>query len=237
MSDFFYDLGSQFYQNFIEADRWRRYLDGLGISFTVTIVALALGIVLGVLVAIVRSSYEQKQTKKSGWLKFVNAICKIYITVIRGTPMMVQLLIMNFVIFQSSRNLVGIAILALGINSGAYVSEIIRSGIMSIDRGQMEAGRSLGLTYGVVMQNVIIPQAVKNILPALGNEMITLFKDSSLVTVIGLADLTKVAIQIQAKTYQAFMPFIGIACIYLIVVMILTKLLDALERRLRRSER
>ena len=108
---------------------------------------------------------------------------------------------------------------------------------MSIDRGQMEAGRSLGLTYGVVMQNVIIPQAVKNILPALGNEMITLFKDSSLVTVIGLADLTKVAIQIQAKTYQAFMPFIGIACIYLIVVMILTKLLDALERRLRRSER
>lgn len=151
--------------------------------------------------------------------------------------MMVQLLIMNFVIFQSSRNLVGIAILALGINSGAYVSEIIRSGIMSIDRGQMEAGRSLGLTYGVVMQNVIIPQAVKNILPALGNEMITLFKDSSLVTVIGLADLTKVAIQIQAKTYQAFMPFIGIACIYLIVVMILTKLLDALERRLRRSER
>ena len=151
--------------------------------------------------------------------------------------MMVQLLIMGFVFFASSRNLIGIAILALGINSGAYVAEIIRGGIMSIDKGQMEAGRSLGLGYGTVMKSVIIPQAVKNILPALGNELITLFKDTSLVTVIGLADLTKVAIQIQAQTYQKFMPFIGIALMYLVCVLIMTKILGYFERRMRRSDR
>ena len=151
--------------------------------------------------------------------------------------MMVQLLIMGFVFFASSRNLIGIAILALGINSGAYVAEIIRGGIMSIDKGQMEAGRSLGLGYGTVMKSVIIPQAVKNILPALGNELITLFKDTSLVTVIGLADLTKVAIQIQAQTYQKFMPFIGIALMYLVCVLVMTKILGYFERRMRRSDR
>ena len=151
--------------------------------------------------------------------------------------MMVQLLIMGFVIFKSSRNLVGVAILSLGINSGAYTAEIIRSGIMSIDPGQMEAGRSLGMDYITVMKDIIIPQAIKNILPALGNELITLFKDTSLVTVIGLTDLTKAAQQIQAKTYQAFMPYIGIALMYLVVVMILTKLLGILERRMRESDR
>ena len=151
--------------------------------------------------------------------------------------MMVQLLIMGFVVFSMSRNLLMIAILTLGINSGAYVSETIRSGIMSIDKGQMEAGRSLGMGYGTVMRFIIIPQAIKNILPALGNELITLFKDTSLVTVIGLIDITKVAIQVQAKTYQAFMPFIGIAAVYLIVVLIFTKLLDRLERRMRQSDR
>ena len=151
--------------------------------------------------------------------------------------MMVQLLIMGFIVFASSRNLVMIAIITMGINSGAYVSEIIRSGIMSIDKGQMEAGRSLGMGYVPVMRHIIIPQAIKNILPALGNELITLFKDTSLVTVIGLADLTKVAIQVQAKTYQAFMPFIGIAVVYLTIVLILTWLLGILERRLRQSDR
>ena len=162
---------------------------------------------------------------------------KIYITVIRGTPMMVQLLIMGFVVFAASRNLVLIAILTLGINSGAYVSETIRSGIMSIDPGQMEAGRSLGMKYPTVMKDIIIPQAIKNILPALGNEMITLFKDTSLVTVIGLADITKVAVQIQAKTYQALMPLVGIALVYLVCVIIMTWLLGKLERRLRKSDR
>ena len=231
-------LVEQFYQSFIEADRWKRYLEGLGVSFTVTLGALALGIILGILVAIIRTLHDQQRAgqEKAG-LGILNKICEIYITIIRGTPMMVQLLIMGFVIFSASRNLVGVAILSLGINSGAYTAETIRSGIMSIDPGQMEAGRSLGMTYATVMKDIIIPQAIKNILPALGNELITLFKDTSLVTVIGLTDLTKVAIQIQAKTYQAFMPFIGIAIMYLVVVLILTKLLGILERRMRRSER
>ena len=238
MSAFFSSLGSQFYQSFVEADRWKRYLDGLRISFIVTLGSLAIGIVLGILVAVVRTMHDQQKIGKvSGGLKALNVICEIYTTVIRGTPMMVQLLIMGFVIFAASRNLVGVAILALGINSGAYVSEIIRSGIMSIDPGQMEAGRSLGMGYTTVMKDIIIPQAIKNILPALGNELITLFKDTSLVTVIGLTDLTKVAMQIQAKTYQAFMPFIGIAIMYLVVVMILTWLLGILERRMRKSDR
>ena len=151
--------------------------------------------------------------------------------------MMVQLLIMGFVVFSASRHLILVAILSLGINSGAYVSEIIRSGIMSIDPGQMEAGRSLGMNYGTVMKDIIIPQAIKNILPALGNEMITLFKDTSLVTVIGLADLTKVAMQVQARTYQAFMPFIGIAAVYLVIVLCMTWIFGRLERRMRRSDR
>ena len=232
------NLIQQFTQSFLEASRWKRYLQGLGVSFTVTLGALALGIVLGILVAVIRTVHDQQRAgQEKGWIGFLNAICQIYVTVIRGTPMMVQLLIMGFVIFSASRNLIGVAILTLGINSGAYTAEIVRSGIMSIDPGQMEAGRSLGMTYGTVMKDIIIPQAIKNILPALGNELITLFKDTSLVTVIGLTDLTKVAIQIQAKTYQAFMPFVGIALMYLTVVLILTKLLHILERRLRKSDR
>ncbi len=218
--------------------RWKLYLQGLTVSFRVMLGALALGVVLGILVAIVRTKYDQQKTGSGNpGLAVINLICKIYITVIRGTPMMVQLLIFGFVIFSASRHLILIAILALGINSGAYVSEIIRGGIMSIDVGQMEAGRSLGMRYGTVMKDIIIPQAVKNILPALGNEMITLFKDTSLVTVIGLADLTKVAMQIQSKTFQALVPFIGIAIMYLVVVMIMTWLLGIAERRLRRSDR
>ncbi len=231
----FSGLEAQFAQSFIENNRW---VKGLGISFEVTLGALCLGVILGVLVAVIRTSHDQQAPgHKNILLGILNAICKIYTTVIRGTPMMVQLLIMGFIVFASSRNLVMIAVITMGINSGAYVSEIIRSGIMSIDKGQMEAGRSLGMGYVPVMRHIIIPQAIKNILPALGNELITLFKDTSLVTVIGLADLTKVAIQVQAKTYQAFMPFIGIAVVYLTIVLILTWLLGILERRLRQSDR
>ena len=228
MGALFSDLAAQFHQAFIEADRWQRYLDGIGVSFTVTIGALVIGIILGVLVAVVRTLHDQqKPSEQNALLSILNSIGQVYTTVIRGTPMMVQLLIMGFVIFKSSRNLVGVAILSLGINSGAYTAEIIRSGIM----------RSLGMDYITVMKDIIIPQAIKNILPALGNELITLFKDTSLVTVIGLTDLTKAAQQIQAKTYQAFMPYIGIALMYLVVVMILTKLLGILERRMRESDR
>lgn len=231
-------MKEQFLQSFVTGGRWKLYLQGLGVSFRVMLGALVLGVILGILVAIVRTKYDQqKEGHKNPLLAIVNAICKVYITVIRGTPMMVQLLIFGFVIFAASRHLILIAILALGINSGAYVSEIIRGGIMSIDVGQMEAGRSLGMNYGTVMKDIIIPQAIKNILPALGNEMITLFKDTSLVTVIGLADLTKVAMQIQAKTYQALMPFLGIAVMYLVVVLIMSWALGLVERRLRRSDR
>jgi His/Glu/Gln/Arg/opine family amino acid ABC transporter permease subunit len=239
MNDFFQDLQFQFTQSFVSENRWALYLNGLKISFIVMLGALALGIILGILVAVVRTAYDQKKKEKrsSAGLSVLNVIVKIYVTVIRGTPMMVQLLIMGFVVFAQSRNLIMIAILTLGINSGAYVSETIRSGIQSINPGQMEAGRSLGMSYGTVMRLVIIPQAIKNILPALGNEMIILFKDTSLVTVIGLADLTKVAIQIQARTYQAFMPFVGIALVYLAVVMLMTWALGKVERRLAASDR
>lgn len=234
---FFGSVKEQFIQSFVFNGRWQLYLKGIGVSFILTVCALAMGIVLGILVAIVRTRHDQMLGQPMNPLfKIVNGICKVYVTVIRGTPMMVQLLIWGFVIFATSRKLIGVAILALGVNSGAYVAEIIRGGIMSIDKGQMEAGRSLGMKYGTVMKDIIIPQAIKNILPALGNELITLFKDTSLVTVIGLTDLTKVAMQIQAKTYQAFMPFIGIAIMYLIVVMILSWLLGKLERRMRRSD-
>lgn len=238
MGDYFESIRFQFNQSFVEGDRWLLYLDGLKVSCIVTLGALCIGIVLGILVAIVRTTYDtQSKGSRSPLIAVLDKFCKIYVTCIRGTPMMVQLLIWGFVVFAKSRFKIGVAIIALGINSGAYVSEIIRSGIMSIDKGQMEAGRSLGMPYGTVMKDIIIPQAIKNILPALGNELITLFKDTSLVTVIALADLTKVAMQIQAKTYQAFMPFIGIALIYLSIVLILTWLLGILERRLRRSDR
>jgi His/Glu/Gln/Arg/opine family amino acid ABC transporter permease subunit len=227
-----------FYQSFLEGDRWLLYLKGLGVTFQVTLLALLLGVVLGVLVAVVRTMHAQQRIgRKNPLLGVLNGLCLIYTTVIRGTPMMVQLLIMYFVIFAGTRNQLGVAMLAFGINSGAYVSEIIRGGIMSVDAGQMEAGRSLGLGYVPVMRFVVIPQAVKNILPALGNELITLFKETSIVTVIGLVDLTKVAMQIQARTYQALMPFFGIALMYLVVVMILTWLLGILERRMRKSDR
>ncbi len=238
--DFFQSLQYQFRQSFLgpDGDRWMLYLNGLKISLVVTIGALIIGIILGILIAVVRTTYDQQAPgRRNPVLTVADKICKVYVTCIRGTPMMVQLLIWGFVIFAASRFLVGVAILALGINSGAYVAEIIRSGIMSVDKGQMEAGRSLGMGYGVVMKDIIIPQAIKNILPALGNELITLFKDTSLVTVIGLADLTKVAIQIQARTYQAFMPFVGIAIMYLVIVLVLTWLLGIFERKLRKSDR
>ncbi len=236
--DFWANLQKDFYQSFVEGDRWLSYLKGLGVTIKLTLGALVIGLVLGILVAVVRSLHDQMDDRrKNVFLNILNAICKLYTTVIRGTPMMVQLLIMYFVIFAGTRNQEGVAILAFGINSGAYVSEIVRSGIMSIDKGQMEAGRSLGFNYIQTMWYIIIPQALKNILPALVNELIALVKETSIVTVIGLVDLTKAAILIQSKTYQAFMPFIAIALVYLAIVMLLTSLLGKLERRLRNSDR
>ena len=213
------------------ASSW--WLTGLRNTLLITLLALCIGVVLGFTVAIIRSTYEQ-----TGKLKVLNAICKVYLSVIRGTPTMVQVLIFNFVIFASiAVNEVIVGGVAFGINSGAYVAEIVRSGIMSIDKGQMEAGRSLGLDYAQTMRLIVIPQAIKNILPALGNEMITLLKDTSLVSVIALRDVTKQAQNIVSNTYQAYVPYVSLAIIYLVLVIILTKLLGIFERRLRESDR
>ena len=232
------ELNKDFYQAFVQEGRWNMYVEGIGNTLKVAVLALVLGFVLGLLVAVVRTFHDQRREEKSSILLGVlNFLCKIYTTVIRGTPMMVQLLIMGFVIFKSSRNLVGIAALAFGINSGAYVAEIIRGGLMSVDSGQMEAGRSLGLNYVKTMWYIIIPQAIKNILPALGNELITLLKETSVCGFIGLADLTKGAMIVQSRTYAPYMPYISIAVIYLVLVLALTGLLNLLERRLRASDR
>jgi len=228
-----------FYQSFIQGSRWLMYAKGLLVTMEITAVALLIGVALGILVAVIRTTHDLQRPGRRGnpVVGLLNVLCKVYTTVIRGTPMMVQLLIMYFVIFAGSRNQTGLAMLAFGINSGAYVSEIIRGGIMSVDQGQTEAGRSLGMSYSPVMRYIVIPQAIKNIFPALGNELITLFKETSIVTVIGLVDLTKAAILVQSKSYQAFMPFIGIALIYLGMVLLLTWLLGLVERRLRQSDR
>lgn len=228
------DIGEDFRQTFIDSSRWKVLLSGLGVTLEITAFSLVIGVALGVLAAVIRSAHDQKnlQGEPGRLLSFGNSVCKIYLTVIRGTPVMVQLLIMYFVILVSSTNTMLVATLTFGINSGAYVAEIIRSGIMSIDKGQMEAGRSLGLSYVKTMRFIIIPQAIKNILPALGNEFIALLKETSIVNVIGMKDITKWAINVQGRTYQAFMPFIGIAVVYLILVMAFTKLVALLERKL-----
>lgn len=239
MPSWFRDLAYQINQTFIYNNRWKFFTNGLKITFIITIGALILGIVIGLIVAIIRTSYDSVDSKKHGiFFKCINGLCNIYLTVIRGTPMMVQLLVMGFVVMCPKTDLGYIlcGILTLGINSGAYVAEIARSGLMSISAGQTEAGRSLGLNYVQTMWYIVIPQAIKNILPALGNEMITLLKDTSLVSVITLRDVTKQAQNIANKTYQFLVPYISLALIYLIIVIILTKLLNILEKRLRKSD-
>ncbi|MGC4018340.1 MAG: amino acid ABC transporter permease [Muricomes sp.] len=225
-------LQDKFYTNFIEENRWEYILDGLGVTLQVTFFAVIIGILIGFLIAIVRSTHD-----KTGKMKILNGICKVYLTVIRGTPVVVQLLIIYFVIFGSADiNKVIVAIMAFGFNSGAYVAEIFRSGIMSIDSGQFEAGRSLGFNYVQTMIYIIMPQAFKNVLPALGNEFIVLLKETSVSGYIALQDLTKGGDIIRSRTYDAFMPLIAVALIYLIMVMIFTQLVSMLERRLRNSD-
>ena len=235
---FFQEFFVKFYQAFIEADRWKQYLDGVGTTLYVTAIALAIGIALGVLVAIIRTAHDQQRPGKHNFfLGILNAICKVYVTVIRGTPMMVQLLIMGMVIFAKSRDFTMVGALTLGINSGAYTAEIIRGGLMALDPGQMEAGRSLGLGYIDTMRFIVIPQAFKAILPSLGNEFIVLLKDTSLITVIGGKELVYAAQAIYGRTYEQMYPLIGIAVIYLALVMVFSWLLSILERRLRQSDR
>ena len=228
----FTTLQDKFYNNFIADERWKYIAEGLGVTLRVTFFAVIIGIVLGFLVAIVRSTYD-----KTGKLRILNAICKLYLTVIRGTPVVVQLLIIYFVIFGSSDvSKVLVAVMAFGLNSGAYVAEIFRSGIMSVDNGQFEAGRSLGFNYVQTMIYIIMPQAFKNVLPALGNEFIVLLKETSVSGYIALQDLTKGGDIIRSRTYDAFMPLIAVALSYLSMVLIFTKLVNMLERRLRSSD-
>ena len=224
---------ASFYLNFIEDDRWHYIADGLAVTLQITLFAVLLGIAIGLVVGIIRTTYE-----KTHKLKILNFICGIYLTVIRGTPVVVQLLIMYFVIFGSSRiDKVPVAILAFGINSGAYVAEIFRSGIQSVDSGQMEAGRSLGFNYLQTMRYIILPQAFKNVLPTLCNEFISLLKETSVSGYIAIQDLTKGGDIIRSRTYSAFMPLLAVALIYLVIVLILSRLIGILERRLRKSER
>ena len=234
---FFQSFFVKFYQAFIYNDRWMRYIEGVGTTLLVTAMALTLGILLGAIVALVRTAHDQQKTKKNILLGILNFIFRIYVTIIRGTPMMVQLLIMGMVVFSSSRNFTFVGTLTLGINSGAYVSEIIRGGLMAVDSGQMEAGRSLGLNYMTTMIHIIIPQAIKSVLPAMGNEFIILLKDTSLITVIGGKELLYAAQGVMNRTYEAMFPLLITAVIYLILVMIFTYLLGLFERRLRQSDR
>ena len=225
------------YTNFIAEDRWKYLTDGLKVTIIITLAALVIGIVLGALVAVVRVTHDKAGRPGVG-LKLLNTVCQLYLTVIRGTPVMVQLLIMYFVVFATvDPGKLVVAIIAFGINSGAYVAEIFRSGIMSIDPGQMEAGRSLGLSYTQVMSRIIMPQAVKNILPTLNNEFIALVKETAVVGYIALGDLTRGGDQIRSQTWDAFPPLLAVAAIYLAIVMLLEKLGKIAERRLAQSDR
>lgn len=225
------EISRKFYGAFISGDRWKLYFSGLGVTLEIAFFAAIVGLLIGVVVALMKLS-TRRNGKKTIWAMIANA----YIDVIRGTPSVLQLLIMWFVIMKSSRNGTLIAVLSFGINSGAYVAEIVRAGIMAVDKGQSEAGRSLGLSKAQTMIYIIIPQAIKNVLPPIGNEFIVLLKETAIVGYVGLSDLTRMANQISSRTYEAFMPLIGAAVIYFVIIKILTILLNMLERRLRKSD-
>ncbi|MBR4109133.1 MAG: amino acid ABC transporter permease [Oscillospiraceae bacterium] len=235
------DFKGTFYRCFIEDNRWQYLTKGLGNTLLITFFSLIIGVVLGVVVAIIRSSYDKTEKEmRPGFgkaiLSIANFICKIYLTVIRGTPVVVQLLLGVFVIFMFMGDIT-VACIVFGVNSGAYVAEIVRSGIMSIDNGQFEAGRSLGFNYVQTMQHIVLPQAFKNVLPSLANEFIVLIKETSVAGYAGVIDLTKGGEIIRGRTFEAFMPLIAVAIIYLALVLFFTFLIGKLERRLRNSER
>jgi polar amino acid transport system permease protein len=243
MKEWFKNLSDEFVNNFIDDNRWEWLVEGLKNTLIITFFATLIGIVIGVFIAIVRSTYDKNSEtlkKKKGFgyylLSVLNIICKIYLTIIRGTPVVVQLLIMYFIIMASSNNETLIAIIAFGINSGAYVAEIFRGGIMSIDKGQFEAGRSLGFNYIQTMIYVVIPQMFKVVLPTLCNEFIVLLKETSIAGYVGIVDLTKAGDLIRGRTFSAFMPLIAVAIAYLVIVMLFTWLVGKLERRLRNSD-
>lgn len=233
--------------NFIAEDRWKYLLSGLKVTLTITFFSLLIGLIIGFIVAVIRTTHDKTEKPQKGQplgkrlsyfiLKLLNLICKLYLTIIRGTPVVVQILIIYFVLFAAVKiDKTLTAVIAFGLNSGAYVAEIMRSGIMSIEKGQFEAGRSLGLSYIQTMYYIVTPQAFKNILPALVNEFIVLLKETAVSGYIALVDLTKAGDIIRSRTYDAFMPLIAVALIYLVLVMFFTYLVNKLERRLRSSD-
>ena len=243
MKEWFNEISNEFFVNFIKDNRWEWIVKGFKNTIIITFFATLIGIAIGVIIAIIRSTYDKnsstlKKKKSLGYyvLCVLNAICKVYLTVIRGTPVVLQLLIMYFVIMVSSDNDTVVAIVAFGVNSGAYVAEIFRGGIMSIDKGQFEAGRSLGFNYIQTMIYVVIPQMFKVVLPTLCNEFIVLLKETSIAGYVGIVDLTKAGDLIRGRTFSAFMPLVAVAIIYLVIVMLFTWLVGKLERRLRNSD-
>ncbi|MBD5501987.1 MAG: amino acid ABC transporter permease [Lachnospiraceae bacterium] len=231
MQEWFGEIARKFVRAFIEGDRWKLYIKGLGVTIEIAFFAAILGLVIGTVIALMRLS-AKRDGRKTIWARIAGA----YIDIIRGTPSVLQLLIMWFVIMKDCNNGVLVAVLSFGINSGAYVSEIVRAGILAVDKGQTEAGRSLGLSKAQTMIYIVIPQAIKNVLPPIGNEFIVLLKETAIVGYVSLTDLTRAANQITSRTYEAFMPLIGAAVIYFTIIKILTVLLEKLERRLRKSD-
>lgn len=241
MQAWFESFKADFNLNFIQGDRWKFLVEGLGATLTITLLSGLLGILIGVVIAMVRSTYDKtaegaRKTIGRRLFGLVDWVCRVYLTVLRGTPVVVQLMIIYFVIFASADNGTMVAALAFGLNSGAYVAEIVRGGIMSIDNGQFEAGRSLGFNYVQTMRFIIIPQAVKNVLPSLANEFIALLKETSVAGYVAVRDLTKAGDIIRSRTYSPFLPLIAVALIYLVLVMFFSWLVSKLERRLRNSD-
>lgn len=229
--EWFDKLGQDIYKAFIEKDRWMLYLKGLGVTMQVAVFAAILGVIIGTTLAFMKLS-----TKRNGKPTILTRIANIYIDVIRGTPSVLQLMIMWFVVMKNCHNGILVASISFGINSGAYVAEIVRAGILAVDKGQSEAGRSLGLNKFQTMCYIVLPQAFKNVLPPLGNEFIVLIKETAIVGYVSLSDLTRVANQMTSTVFEAYTPLIGAAIVYFIIIKILTILLSKLERRLRKSD-
>ncbi len=231
MNEWFADIAYKFQIAFLDGDRYKLYLKGLGVTLQISLFAAILGVAIGTVVALMKLS-----VKKDGKRTFLSVLAQAYIDVIRGTPSVLQLLIMWFIVMKGCKNGILVAVLTFGINSGAYVAEIMRAGILAVDHGQMEAGRSLGLSKGQTMRYIILPQAIKNVLPPIGNEFIVLLKETAIVGYVSLSDLTRTASQVSSRTFEAFMPLVGAAVIYFIIIKILSKLIELLERRLRKGD-
>ena len=229
----FNDIPGQIYSTLITNGRWTLFANGLLVTLMIAGIAVVLGVVIGSVVAIAKVNAHQNKR-----LKWLEIICDFYITVIRGTPIVVQLLIMYYIIFAAASSDMApyVAALAFGINSGAYVAEIVRAGIQSVDRGQSEAGRSLGLTNGMTMREIVFPQAIKNILPALGNEFIVLFKETAIVGLVAVSDLTRAADLVRSRTFLPLVPLLFIALVYLAIVLIISWVLRKMEYRLAQSD-